>query len=1099
MNRSLIPLPLIAAFILVSGLAGCGGGDDAQPAPPPVVVPPPPGTPIGAAGGTVSGPAGVSVVIPATALATEVRIQIEQTSTGAPALPAGVTASGQMFALTPHGTSFASPITVTLPFNPALVPAGAVPAVYKTTNNQTQWEEIPGAVFGATSVSAPISGFSFVTIGTRPGAVARQVERQWTMHILRGAGLTSELVEEDTVVGGTLSEVRDFGAAAFDSPLTLIDGTTRDADNIANGAIGSSEDGERLFVAAEAPFGNANLPESPVGSSVFLHQVQSFVKRSDTASLTVTIPQVFMEVHDRNAALHRLCPASYQDGLRCRVISARLDFSLLVFNTASPEIELIDSLNGSAQVDGFAENWHSYAVTGGPSRVPFWTVEDFDFDITSEALNGASESKVVMTLARPHTFPIDISSIEVGRVFHVMMDVGAFAYNVIAGPPSEFTTASAAYFMQAPGVGGPTLTSTGLEPAATPAGLVLPTSVPTAPRACTPGPGPNANAGVIQFALAEYSVGESTGESIVEITRTGGTVGAVSATFRTSDGTAIAGTDYSAVATTVFFADGDDEPRYVAVPPIEDDAGGEAGKTVNLTLSQPGGCAALGSRTSAVLTIRDDDPIPPPPSFTIGGTITGLAGSGLMIQDQVLVPQAFGNGPFTMRFPVQMGSAYAVTVTAQPVNPVQFCTVVNGSGTMGNANVTNIEINCVTPAASGALDPSFGGTGKVSTAFGGDDTGMVLQSDGKIIMVGGTAGTGSDFALARYDTDGTLDETFGAAGTGLVTTDLSGTADDARAVALQSDGKIIVVGSSRVGTNDDFAIVRYLANGTLDTTFATAGKVTTDFGGFRDRALAVTILPDNRILVVGDAIMPSPGNTDFGIARYTPNGAPDTTFDGDGKLNVDIGGGVDIAQNVLLQGTSGAFLVSGVLTLPGSPVLEHAGIARFSDSGALDSGFGTAGRRTFTGQAVGEALALQADGHILLAGHTLVAGLRHFALMRLDANGGTDGGFGTQGLATAGFTSNGDFGRAVAVHPDGRIFVAGQSSNASNPDFGVACFTSGGTLSGGFDTDGKLTVDFFASFDGAENIAIQADGKILVSGFAVNAGRTSYGLARIQP
>jgi uncharacterized delta-60 repeat protein len=376
---------------------------------------------------------------------------------------------------------------------------------------------------------------------------------------------------------------------------------------------------------------------------------------------------------------------------------------------------------------------------------------------------------------------------------------------------------------------------------------------------------------------------------------------------------------------------------------------------------------------------------------------------------------------------------------------------------------------------------------------------MALQVDGKMIMVGGNGGTGSDFALARFDTDGTLDESFGGAGTGMVTTDVAGGADDSRAVALQSDGKIIVVGTARVGSNDDFAILRYNTNGVLDTTFGTLGKVTTDFAGARDRAFAVVVQADDRIVVVGDAIMPAPGNTDFAVARYSANGAPDLTFDTDGKLNADIGGGVDIAQNVVMQGNQGAILVSGVLTLGSSSLLGHGGLARFSANGALDPSFGIAGKMTIPDKSVGEALALQADGKILIAGSERIANQTHFALMRLDANGGTDGSFGTGGLATAQFSTADDYGRAIAVRSDGSILVAGQSSNLSNPDFAVALFDRGGVLDGRLDADGKLTVDFFGAGDGAENVAVQPDGKIVVSGFARNGNRTNYALARIVP
>jgi uncharacterized delta-60 repeat protein len=235
------------------------------------------------------------------------------------------------------------------------------------------------------------------------------------------------------------------------------------------------------------------------------------------------------------------------------------------------------------------------------------------------------------------------------------------------------------------------------------------------------------------------------------------------------------------------------------------------------------------------------------------------------------------------------------------------------------------------------------------------------------------------------------------------------------------------------------------------------------------------------------------------VARYDANGASDPTFDGDGKLNTDIGGGVDIAYNVVMQGNQGAILVSGVLTLGGSPVLGHGGLARYGANGILDASFGTGGKLTVPNLALGEALALQADGRILIAGSATVGSETQFGLMRLDANGGTDGSFGSSGLATAGFSTQGDHARAIAVRPDGGILVAGQSSNLSNSDFAVALFDTGGALDGRFDSDGKLTIDFFGSFDGAENVAVQSDGKIVVSGFARNVTRTNYALARIEP
>ena len=170
----------------------------------------------------------------------------------------------------------------------------------------------------------------------------------------------------------------------------------------------------------------------------------------------------------------------------------------------------------------------------------------------------------------------------------------------------------------------------------------------------------------------------------------------MTATFSTSDGTAIGGTDYTPVSTTIFFADGDTAQRVVEVPIIQDLISGEPDKTVNLTLSQPGGCAALGAQTTAVLTIRDDDAPPPPPRFTVGGTVNGLIGTVVLEDHHGLFLEITGDGPFTFtNLPTLDGLPYSVRVFNQPFAPVQVCTVSNGSGVFGNANVTNVVVNCV--------------------------------------------------------------------------------------------------------------------------------------------------------------------------------------------------------------------------------------------------------------------------------------------------------------------------------------------------------------------------------------------------------------------
>ncbi len=141
--------------------------------------------------------------------------------------------------------------------------------------------------------------------------------------------------------------------------------------------------------------------------------------------------------------------------------------------------------------------------------------------------------------------------------------------------------------------------------------------------------------------------------------------------------------------------------------------------------------------------------------------------------------------------------------------------------------------------------------------------------------------------------------------------------------------------------NFDFAVARFNADGSLDLSFGNGGKVTTDFNGQTDRAFAVAIQGDGKIVVAGSATPASGISTDFAVARYDGEGALDGSFGSGGKLTTDIGGAIDIAQNIVVQ-PNGAILVSGVLTLGSSPVLGHAGLARYDAIGNPDTSFGTA-------------------------------------------------------------------------------------------------------------------------------------------------------------
>lgn len=154
------------------------------------------------------------------------------------------------------------------------------------------------------------------------------------------------------------------------------------------------------------------------------------------------------------------------------------------------------------------------------------------------------------------------------------------------------------------------------------------------------------------------------------------------------------------MSSSVFFADGDATPRDLKVLAIQDQISAEPDGTVNLALSQPGGCAALGEQTTAVLTIRDDDVPPPAERFTVGGTVIGLTGTGLVLENHTgLFLEIAGNGPFTFsQLPSLPGTQYFVRVFNQPRNALGFqtqeCTVVGGTGVFGSANVTNVIVSC---------------------------------------------------------------------------------------------------------------------------------------------------------------------------------------------------------------------------------------------------------------------------------------------------------------------------------------------------------------------------------------------------------------------
>jgi serralysin len=268
----------------------------------------------------------------------------------------------------------------------------------------------------------------------------------------------------------------------------------------------------------------------------------------------------------------------------------------------------------------------------------------------------------------------------------------------------------------------------------------------------------------------------------------------------------------------------------------------------------------------------------------------------------------------------------------------------------------------------GSLDASFSGDGKLTNAIGAsDDVGnsVTVQTDGKI-LVAGYSGIGStyDFALVRYNTDGSLDASF--SGDGKLTTAIGASDDVGQSVTVQTDGKILVAGYSDNGSYNDFALVRYNANGSLDGSFSGDGKLTTAIGASYDGGNSVTVQTDGKILVAGYSRNGS--NDDFALVRYNTDGSLDSSFSGDGMLTTAIGASTDRGQSVTVQ-TDDKILVAGY-SFNGSN--KDFALVRYNTDGSLDSSFSGDGKliTDLGGSDIGWSVAIQADGLIAVAGES---------------------------------------------------------------------------------------------------------------------------------
>ncbi|HEY8172810.1 MAG TPA: hypothetical protein VIH21_06965 [Dehalococcoidia bacterium] len=381
-----------------------------------------------------------------------------------------------------------------------------------------------------------------------------------------------------------------------------------------------------------------------------------------------------------------------------------------------------------------------------------------------------------------------------------------------------------------------------------------------------------------------------------------------------------------------------------------------------------------------------------------------------------------------------------------------------------------------------------------------------IQPDGNIVLAGKAHNPGvngsMDFAALRFHSNGTLDTSFGWGGVVLV--DFLGAWDEALSVALQPDGKLVFAGlAGRPNGNADVGLVRLNANGSRDTTFGWNGLVMTDFFGLKDQALGVAVLPDGKIVAAGYATRPTSGS-DLALLRYNPSGGLDKTFGVGGVSIADYWGKTDALYKLTVQ-PDGKLLGTGIATRPDGST--DFAVARFDANGAPDNTFGWGGRvaTDFFGKSdLGLSLLLLPDGKIVAGGLAFnpATNSQDLALAKFNANGSTDTSFGAAprpGLVTTDFFGLYDQALWLALQPDGKIFTFGHSKHPVRSfEFAMTRFTPSGTLDPSFGVGGHVSTDFYGGPDGIHAGALFPDGTALAIGDAYNPASNSddFALAR---
>ena len=405
-----------------------------------------------------------------------------------------------------------------------------------------------------------------------------------------------------------------------------------------------------------------------------------------------------------------------------------------------------------------------------------------------------------------------------------------------------------------------------------------------------------------------------------------------------------------------------------------------------------------------------------------------------------------------------------------------------------------LGVASVVLAADGDIDTTYGTNGLSRTIESGLGAAVdiAVQADDKSVVL---SAKNTDFAVLRFNTDGSRDTTFGTGGEVLINfaTSSSQPSDAPQAIVIQPDGKILVAGSTSPAGNPDFAIARLNSDGTLDASFGNGGLVTTDFSGNTDLAYDIIVQSDNKIVVVGAAAVGNHANYKFAVARYNDNGSLDNSFANGGTRIISWGFGFNVATGVAQQ-ADGKLVVVGVAKTPN----YDFAIARLRVNGKIDHTFGSNGRvsTTFSSPPVDDSqaksVAIASDGKIVVGGGPYVP-WGHYYVARYMSDGSLDSSFATGGQSDTAVASYSASPTTISI-ANGQIILGGysQSSDAcalTRYDVTLVRYNDDGTLDTNFGNSGialynpyPATISYCVSGMTVRGMALQSDGKIVVAG-----------------